>query len=187
MSGKAAELTLRPGASLLRALEEETGEKLSLCYQCKKCSGGCPLSFAMDYRIHEVIRLVQMGAREALLSSNSQWLCCGCKTCYARCPNQIDGSRLMDALKAWTLAEGRVPANRNVPALNEAFLATVKGWGRVFDLGMIAMYKMKTGTYTQDVRLGLELFKRRKLNLWPDRIQQVEEIRAIFRKAGKKI
>jgi len=29
-------------------VEEISGEELPSCYQCGKCSAGCPMSFAMD-------------------------------------------------------------------------------------------------------------------------------------------
>jgi heterodisulfide reductase subunit C len=31
-----------------KQFEELSGEKISTCYQCEKCSNGCPMTFAMD-------------------------------------------------------------------------------------------------------------------------------------------
>ena len=45
---------------LLARLEEEAGTEVSLCYQCGKCSAGCPAAFAMDYPPREIIRLLQL-------------------------------------------------------------------------------------------------------------------------------
>ena len=48
-------------AELEKRVEDETGQKVRTCYQCKKCSAGCPVAFAMDLLPHEVMRLVIYG------------------------------------------------------------------------------------------------------------------------------
>lgn len=185
---------LSPDTALQAEVEELSGQHLELCYQCRKCSGGCPLAFAMDVRLNEVIRLVQVGDWPRLAQSAAMWLCVGCRTCQARCPNGIDGSRVMDALKAlarrdWAIREesavapsGR-PAGHEVAAFNSSFLATVRGFGRAHELGLTALFKLKTRTYTRDVGLGLQLFRRRKLNVLPSRVRRMREVRTLFRRA----
>jgi heterodisulfide reductase subunit D len=43
--------------------------------------------------------MVQMGEFERLVASRDPWLCIGCDMCGEHCPNQIDGSAVMLALK----------------------------------------------------------------------------------------
>ena len=50
---------LEPSFSLAERLAGLTS--VSACYQCKKCSAGCPLTFAMDLCPDQVIRLALLG------------------------------------------------------------------------------------------------------------------------------
>ena len=80
-------------------LQESTEQKVRLCYQCKKCSAGCPVAFAMDLLPHEAMKMVQYGQESRLLKCSTIWLCASCETCSTRCPNEIDIARVMDGLR----------------------------------------------------------------------------------------
>ena len=86
-------------------VEEISGEDLSRCYYCLKCSAGCPSALAMPYRPAEMVRLVQLGLKDELLSSPSIWYCLHCETCGARCPNEISIARLTQALRQMAMEE----------------------------------------------------------------------------------
>ncbi len=169
-----------------RRVAGESSEPIARCYQCQKCSGGCPVSFAMDLRPHEVIRLVQLGRDEEVLKSQAIWICIGCKTCQARCPNDIDASRVMDGLRALARERGYRPGDERVAAFHEAFLRTVQGLGRAYELGTVALFKARTRDLFGDLTLGLEMFRRGKLKIRPSRIRRRAEIGRIFRLAKGK-
>ena len=76
-----------------------SGQTVQLCYHCHKCTAGCPTAFAMEYGPDRILRLIQFGQRERLLSSRDAWLCLGCEMCGAFCPNDIDIYEVMIALK----------------------------------------------------------------------------------------
>ncbi|MFC1932732.1 4Fe-4S dicluster domain-containing protein [Chloroflexota bacterium] len=82
---------------------ELSRQNFNLCYQCGKCSAGCPMSFAMDLLPNQIIRLVQLGLEEDIDSSKTVWLCASCFTCTVRCPKGVDISRIMEALRLITL------------------------------------------------------------------------------------
>jgi heterodisulfide reductase subunit C2 len=174
-------------SSFLREMEAITGQPISLCYQCKKCSGGCPVSSVRDIQTNEIIRLVQLGQKDKLLESGSIWLCIGCKTCSARCPNKVNGSKVMDALKSLALKDRKRIGDPHSAAFHDCFLTTVEYTGRLYDLAMVGMYKMKTGTFFADLKLGMELGKRGKMPILPHRIHRLHEVKEIFRKARVKI
>ena len=90
---------------LVRRVEEYSGQDMLACYQCGKCSAGCPVAFAMDMLPSRVIRLIQLGQVEAVLDSETPWLCASCQTCYVRCPKGIDLSRIMEAVREIILQE----------------------------------------------------------------------------------
>ncbi len=81
-------------------LKELSGQDLFACYQCGKCTAGCPSASAMDVPPHLAIRMAWMGLEEELRGVNTPWLCAACLTCDLRCPKGIDISRIMEALRA---------------------------------------------------------------------------------------
>ena len=66
-------------------VQERSGQDLSACYQCLKCFVGCPVSSHMDRKINSIIRLIQYGEREKVLTSHTVWLCVSCMTCHVHC------------------------------------------------------------------------------------------------------
>ncbi|MEW6557664.1 MAG: 4Fe-4S dicluster domain-containing protein [Elusimicrobiota bacterium] len=84
---------------LLKKIEEISGQNLFSCYQCGKCSAGCPMVNEMDILPNQVIRLAQIGLSEKALNSKTIWLCASCYTCEVRCPRGVDLAKVMEALR----------------------------------------------------------------------------------------
>ncbi len=83
----------------IHEMKENTGQDPSQCYQCAKCSAGCPVVAAMDLLPHQVIRYLQLGLLEELLESRTPWICASCFTCAARCPRDLDLARMMEGVR----------------------------------------------------------------------------------------
>ena len=90
----------------LSEIEELSGQNVMACYQCGKCSAGCPMVSLMDQLPSEVIRLVQLGQVQDVLDSKTIWLCASCFSCTARCPKGVDLARVMEALRQLLLRRG---------------------------------------------------------------------------------
>jgi heterodisulfide reductase subunit D len=90
---------LAKAGSFIDQVHDLSGQNIQLCYHCHKCTAGCPAAFAMEYGPDRILRLIQFGQRERLLSSRDAWLCLGCEMCGAHCPNEIDINEVMIALK----------------------------------------------------------------------------------------
>ncbi|MFW9909626.1 MAG: 4Fe-4S dicluster domain-containing protein [Candidatus Thorarchaeota archaeon] len=84
------------------------GQDLTACFQCAKCSAGCPVSDKVNIQIHEVMRMLLFGLREAL-ETDMVWLCTTCYTCQERCPQGIDITDILFGLKNIAFAQGIVP------------------------------------------------------------------------------
>ncbi len=93
-------------SELIEKVEEISGEDISTCYQCGKCSAGCPLESEMGILPHRAVRLLQLGREEEALNFEAIWLCASCHTCESRCPKGFDLSRVMEALRAIRLRSG---------------------------------------------------------------------------------
>lgn len=166
------------------ALERVSGQPVSRCYQCQKCSGGCPVNSFADLQMHELIRLAQFGQVGRVLESRMIWLCTGCRTCQARCPNEIDGSRVADALKEMAAGDRLVGVAARVRHFHAAFLDTIRVLGRAHELAMMAWYKVRTRTPFDDMMLGAAMVGHRKLPLVPRRSAGARELGRIFGEAG---
>jgi heterodisulfide reductase subunit C len=82
-----------------RKVEEISGTNLDSCYQCGKCSAGCPSAFVMDLLPHRIIRDLQIGLVDEALASQTPWVCASCEACSVRCPRGIEVARVMEALR----------------------------------------------------------------------------------------
>jgi heterodisulfide reductase subunit C len=85
--------------SFVDKVQELSGQNLLACYQCGKCSAGCPAVDEMDILPNQIIRFAQLGLKEELLASKAIWICASCLTCNARCPKGINIAEVIEALR----------------------------------------------------------------------------------------
>ena len=90
---------------LSKKIKELSEQNLLSCYQCGKCSAGCPSIEFMDIMPSQIIRLVQLGQVQKALNSKTIWLCAACHTCKVRCPRGVDLARIMESLRQIVLRE----------------------------------------------------------------------------------
>ena len=158
-------------------------QNINLCYQCKKCAAGCPVGDIMEHKNYEILRLIQLDHKDTVFQSNSPWVCVSCKACSARCPNGIDTAKIMDVLKEEMLQANALVTEKEIVVFHKSFLETVSQFGRLFEMGLIGMYKLRTGLFMQDMVLGLKMMWHHKLHFLPHRISRGEEIKRIFSQA----
>jgi heterodisulfide reductase subunit C len=85
--------------SFVTKVEEISGQNLLACYQCGKCSAGCPAVSEMDILPNQIIRYAQLGFKDELMKSKSIWICASCFTCNARCPKGINIAEVIEAIR----------------------------------------------------------------------------------------
>ena len=195
MTDKAMDLS-ESSSALQERLTQALGVSPSACYQCKKCSAGCPLTFAMDLLPDQVIRLALLGQEEELLRCRTIWVCSSCETCTTRCPNEIDIAGVMDWLKEEALRRG-CASQPGVAHFHQTVLDTVRlGGGRLSEPLLLGLYQLKGGMTVEkirsgalfgELRLGWELARRGRLSpKLPRRLKGAREIKEIFAQAKKR-
>ena len=174
--------------NILIEVKRQTGVNIRECYQCGKCTAGCPVAEEMDLRPSVIMRMIQSGTNEAMdqiLRSYTIWLCLTCETCYSRCPMDIDIPKVMDYLRQRSLAEGKVhPEARKIVAFHKSFLNTVKRNGRLSELFLTIDYKMRSlrsGTLFQDMTVAPGMISRGKLHLIPEQIKDKKGFSRLFK------
>ena len=173
---------MRPDPTFVEQISDLSHQNVRRCYYCLRCSAGCPAAYAMEYTPAQLLRLVQLGQKDTVLHSSAIWLCIGCETCGTRCPNEIHAGAVIDALRHVAIAEGVTPAERTVFKLHEAFLDSIRMWGRLHELTMLMQYKLTSRDLLSDLDMGLDMFLSGKIHPLPKRIKGMDEIRALFRK-----
>ncbi len=168
------------GNSLLSMVEERAEVSLAKCYQCKKCSLGCPVSVQVQSPPSEIIRRLQLGAGDEMLQTDLIWTCLSCETCSVRCPNEINFAGVIDALRTIALEKGVAKPKGAVPLFNRLFLNAVKSYGRSYDLQMIALYKLRTGNISHDMEKFPAMMKKGKMAVLPPSGADKSKVRQIF-------
>ena len=184
VSGSGERLSSNDGGSLAAAIYKATGVDVAKCYQCGKCTAGCPMAGYMDLSVNQVMRLAQIGdsaSSEELLHSAALWHCAGCLTCTQRCPRELDPAAVMDVLREMAYCQGRAPDEaKRIRAFHEAFLKNVECDGRMGEIPLVVRYKLLSRDFFSDVTLAPRMLAKGKLPLRPHRIQGRAEIRRIF-------
>jgi heterodisulfide reductase subunit C len=87
------------------------GEELSACFACSTCTAACPIANIWQYKPHQLIRMIILGMKEEVLSSNEIWLCLTCYQCQERCPQKVRVTDIFFDCKNLAAEEGKVPPN----------------------------------------------------------------------------
>jgi heterodisulfide reductase subunit C len=162
------------------SLKEKSGVDVGRCFQCRKCSSGCPVVEYMDVPPARMIRMILAGQAEKVLSSKTIWLCASCYTCSTRCPNDIDFARVADALRTLVVREGRAAAVEKIETFHKAFMDDVRRRGRVHEPMFLAFFKMKTMDLLSDMELGIAMFFKGKLPFFPHGVKDRKSIKKAF-------
>ena len=99
-------------------VEALSKQELLACYQCGKCSAGCPMAKYMDILPHQIIRFAQLGLKDELMNSEAIWMCVSCLTCNTRCPKGVHIAEVIEAIRQVRLRTKRNDhlIVRNLPA-----------------------------------------------------------------------
>ena len=183
-------IALKPANEFLSYVQSHTGERITACYQCGKCSAGCPTAYAMDLTPRQVMRAIQLGLKDEVLGSSAIWLCVSCQTCSLRCPREIDIAKVMESMRLLSQAEGRTPGQRNIATLYNSFMQDMLFFGRVYETGLGVLYNMRSMQLLNNMTRLPALYSRGKMKLKPQRVGAAEvkqiaaRVKDIERKQG---
>jgi heterodisulfide reductase subunit C len=171
---------------------EKIVEAVSACYQCGTCSGSCPVAPAggMDYTPRIIMRMIQAGLEDEVLSSTTVWTCAACYSCAVRCPRDIDITDVMIRLRNLALIRGypaRSGIARKGKVYNVDFMNIVRRLGRIYEPELVIRYYLKTNPLDLlgMVPVGLKMLLKHKLRLLPEPVEERAEVRGIFYRLEK--
>lgn len=186
---------LTPDFSFLQRVEASGPFNAAECFQCRKCTNGCPASFEMDLFPDQIIRLAILGQRREVLQSKTIWVCASCETCSTRCPNGVRIAELMDYFKELAIRDGISPAMPRVAAFHQTFLNNIKRSGRVFEGTLLPAWWLKSGQIGEklwtggifgDVKQAIGLLRRKRMSLVPGKIKGRSEVKEILSSSSQR-
>lgn len=164
----------------VKKVEALSGSSVRRCFQCGKCSAGCPMRSFMDHPPNRIVRLLQLGQYERVLAGRSIWYCASCETCSTRCPNKVDLAAIMDALRkcSW---DAKGPSKESfVQLANRLFIQNIRTYGRQYEMRLAAVFNVKSGQFLKDLLLGPTLLSKGKLKMFQQKNKNLAEIEKIF-------
>jgi heterodisulfide reductase subunit C len=91
---------------------EPGGENIKVCFACGLCTASCPVADIDEkFNPRRIIRMVLLGMRKEVLSSDTIWFCIQCYNCQGHCPQNVDFADIMKALRRMAIREGYVAAS----------------------------------------------------------------------------
>ena len=91
--------------------EEVFAQKFELygCYQCGKCTGGCPVSLKSRLNIRRLVLEGILGRNIERINERAElWDCTTCKTCTLRCPRGIKPMDLIIGMRSALVEDGHM-------------------------------------------------------------------------------
>ncbi len=164
-----------------RTVEELSGQNLSDCYQCGKCSGGCPVIPELELSPNRVIRMAQLGLREDALTNETIWHCAACGTCNGRCPMGIDVVGIMDTLRTLAENEKRPRGGARVWTFYRSFLDCVRQFGRLSEIALMGSYNINSAHLFTNVIKAPWFFLKGKVSLSPHTIRRIDRLQRVFK------
>jgi len=157
--------TCTPSPLLAENVGSGCGENAYKCYQCKRCTSGCPVARYADMHPAMIMRAVQLGQLDMVFDDRFIWLCTGCETCTTRCPQGIDIAAIMDELKIIARRQGRIPAGTPSAAMLKLNYDSFVRWGRMWEVELITRDVLKRpGSAKNWFTLGPKMMLKGKVN-----------------------
>lgn len=162
------------------------GEAIVECIQCGTCSASCPHAKVMEYPPRKVIAMARAGMKERVLRSNSMWYCLSCQLCSLRCPRDVKPSEIMHILEYLSVKYGLDSRRSRNPAMYRAFVDSIRNYGRVYELGFMIKFCLKTNPFAIFglMGAGIDLLLSGRLGLTPSKTKNTgEKVRALLERA----
>jgi len=138
----------------------------------------------MDNTPRLIFAMINAGMRDDVLRSNTPWYCVSCYYCMVRCPKEIPITDIMYTLKRMSV-RAKLFDNSDAPDFSKTFISFVENYGRSFEVGMAALYHATHKPLTK-FNMGpfaLNMLMKNRLSLRPERIKNIDQLRAILKKA----
>lgn len=165
----------------LQVLMDKAGITRYDCYQCGKCSGGCPMAEGMDLKPRGIMRCVQIGSLKRILESNTIWLCSGCYACVDRCPHDVNIPAFIEEARYEAMRRGIW--RRDSEVLNKVFVNNIRMFGRSHEMIVGGAYNVLALKPLQDVTSLPHMMENKMMGILPNTVEATDEVAEIIKRA----
>jgi len=139
----------------------------------------------MDITPREVIALFRAGDIESILSSRTIWICASCYACTVRCPQGVQVTDILYALKRLAIEQEIFPRRFPIYALSKSFVTIVNRYGRSYEPGLILTYFLKTNPFKllSMIPLFFKLYFKGRIGILPKKIKRTKTFSRILNEA----
>ena len=163
-----------------------TDSRLEHCIQCGTCAGSCPSAADMDHGPRMLFAMVRAGMQDAVLRSNTPWMCVACQTCVVRCPQEVQIPEVMLGLKALAERKGTVPAAAAVD-FSRTFISNIHRFGRSYEVGLVAWHYLRHYPLRLPAMapVGIGMLTKGRMTIGVHRIRGRRQLNAILARAAE--
>ena len=182
---KSASNNLAPGYFLKEVLAATPGNsRLDMCIQCGTCGGSCPSGADMAHTPRQLFAMIRADMRDAVLRSNTPWYCVACYFCTVRCPQEVHITDVMYTLKSMAIREKRYD-DATAPDFSQTFIGYIVNYGRSFEFGLATRHNLRHRPFQLPsmVPMGLGMLTKGRMDLTPQSIEGLDQLRAILVRA----
>jgi heterodisulfide reductase subunit C len=158
--------------------------RLEMCIQCGSCGGSCPSAADMDHTPRLLFAMIRAGFREAVLQSNTPWMCVSCYNCVVRCPQDVHITDIMYTLKGMAI-KAKLYKDATGPDFSQTFVDMVENYGRSFELGLATRHYLKHFPLRLPgmAPMGMGMLSKKRMGITPHRIEGIDQLKAILDRA----
>jgi heterodisulfide reductase subunit C len=92
---------------------------------------------------------------------------------------------IMDTLRIIARRENKV-SEKDIKLFYDSFLDSMKEHGRLFEMGTLLAYNLKSGHYFADADLGPKVLEKGKIHFFPKNIKGKDQVAKIFTRFQEK-
>ncbi len=172
---------------LMDVMQATPGDsRLEMCIQCGTCGGSCPSGMDMDHTPRQIFAMIRADMKDAVLTSNTPWYCVSCYYCMVRCPQEIHITDIMYTLKRMAIQEDLFEEDK-AAGFSQSFVGHVDNYGRSFELGLATRHYLRHQPLglMGKAAFGLGMYRQGRLDLTPQKIENIDQFKAIMKKANE--
>ncbi len=158
--------------------------RLEMCIQCGTCGGSCPSAADMDHTPRMLFAMIRAGMRQAVLMSNTPWICVSCYHCVVRCPQNVHIADVMYTLKSMAI-EAKLYRDSTAPDFSKTFVDMVEEYGRSYEFGLATRHYLKHFPLRLPGMspMALGMLTKERMSIRPKRIKNIKQLKAILQRA----
>ena len=152
------------------------------CIQCGTCSATCPVAEFMDYSPREIIEMIRGNFKKEVLSSNTIWYCASCYHCTVKCPEGINITDMMYALKRYSIWKNCYKKSLIGPNFSKKFIRGIMKSGKSFEPALAPTFIFKYGlrSLLDDSFMGYALWRKGRMPFIPSEIKRKRNFQRVI-------